>query len=350
MKLMWHKSPNSGAVRSINEGRRDCCGLLGWSFFEWDLIEEPNVVFNREKPDIYFADCSTEFELPNYILNKQCKILCSVAQHPEYNEYLFPTLKDQGYYTTDNQIKWVTKLKPDLLYHSASQAAINLGWSGWQKYGWYVKSIPLAGNPIKYNNVVTWENRINDIIYIGDWWKYKDVGLWSFVIPCTGYALTYIAGNGWPINIKDRFLNSEACNEVWNHSKISISVQEPHVRWNPSGFKGGEISERVFSSTLCGCLVIADCPDAIKQVFDLDAIYFPAYDNPDEFHYNIKDILNRKNEDWIEDLRTKQYDIIKNKHTYCNRLLDIYRYLYGTDYCSKSAIDFIVRRDSWKHI
>lgn len=323
--------PPWGAAYSINEGWRDACKDMGIDFVEWKTHEEDlESVCNKIQPDIIFLDCAQIWpKIPDYLAYTKCKVVVSVNQFPIKGlDPLFPSLAKDGYIANKDQIDWVESLKPDLLYHSATQSALDIGWSGW---GWgRVKSIPLAGNPHIFKNVSQSHLpsvRPIDVTYIGGFSHSKQIGLFSYVFPCLDYATCYVAGPGWPLNVQEIMLSSKDCDQVWNNTKISISVQEDGVHYNGKEYLSGELSERVFNSCLSGCLVISDCPATIEEIFGTDSKYFPAFSNPYEFHEFIKDCLKNWGKTAIIEMLEGQRKAVLASHRYKNRVEMLLKYL-----------------------
>jgi hypothetical protein len=320
--------PPFGAAYTINEGYRDACQSMGIELIEWQThLQTLEEICEVHQPDIFFFDCGQRFELPPYIKNHKCKIICGVAQFPLTNNVpIFPDLAEQGYITNKEHVDWIKELNPDVLYHSASKRAIFAGWGGWFDLDYHVMSLPLAGNPHKFYPIVESE-KTADVTYIGGFWPYKAQGLFSFVMPCMMYCRTRIVGAGWPFEVSHEYLDSFGCNIAWNQSHIAISVQEPNARWNSSKFCGGELSERVYSAALSGCLVIADCPASIKQIFGSNKRFFPSFDQPDKFHDFVRSTLKNPQNPYIMECRQNQRQVVLNTHCYKHRIQSIFKTL-----------------------
>jgi hypothetical protein len=334
LRILIHKRPNSGAGRTIHEGYKDAIELgLGGQCYELDS-ESENIedVFNSFKPIIYIADCRRRFEVPKYLNERQCKIIMGVDQLPGNGENpLCNSLAEQGYIADKDQIAWVNQVKPDVLFSCASQHAVDIGWRGWQQLGFNVISVPLAGNPFRfYDNGTAFDIRSIDVGYIGGFWPYKAPGLFSYIMPALTYCKVKVVGEGWPLTVVSPFYNSKACCDFWNDTKIAPAVHEPNVRYNPNGFKGGELAERVYNTALCGCFVISDCPDSLEQILGDDAKYFPASYSIDEFHYLVRQALENPEESTIK--MRNQSAVIRSGHTYNHRILKIIKALGCEEY------------------
>ena len=321
MRILRHKVSPGSAGFTIHQGYKDAVEKdLNGQYLEWDAgCDDPDEIFEEFQPTLVYLDCRVKFKPPQYLNKRKCKIAISVDQLPIYGkDPIFPTLASEGYIADSDQIKWVASIEPDVVYHSNTQEVIEQSHAGWEELGYIVASIPLAGNIHKFNRHLNWENRIYDVGFVGGFWPYKAIGLFSYIMPCISYCNTAIIGSGWPVKVLANQVDHIELNQFWNYTKIAPSVQEPQVRFNYGSITGGEIASRVFDSSLSGAFVISDNPCGIKQIFGNTNV-FPATINVDEFHYIIKSILSSKTDDILR-IIDMQRDTIINGHLYKHRI------------------------------
>ena len=114
-------SVNQGAYVHIIDGWTKAADALGWQTLLWDG-RDPDRVFDSFEPDLYMADVRYRHKVPGRVAKGLTRVAMTVDQWADRTAY--PVLARFGYVTKWDDVRWVRKLDPQLLYHHSSPSGI----------------------------------------------------------------------------------------------------------------------------------------------------------------------------------------------------------------------------------
>lgn len=302
----------------------------GHNVILWDIHKESEYdCFDIHKPDLLI--CQT-YNITNALINcinenPAIKVIMKASDYGPITKKVvkeFPILEAR-----EDEIKLIKLLrektgKPDGLFIHYHKDYLEETHGYWIKQDFKVFSDMNAADIFEYTNGNFKEEYSCDIGLVSGYWPYKAQTLNKWVLPLLenfDYKIK-IFGNGWTVPQHMGFLPEGQEKDFFTSCKICINIHEPH-----SQKYGYDIVERPFKLGISKSFYISDYVKGLEKSYTESKPVLIK--TPNGFISEIKQILN----DWdnysyfIKENVNKIYIETMNKHTYFDRIINIFNFL-----------------------
>jgi hypothetical protein len=248
-------------------------------------------------PDLYVGCSGHRQTIP---LNRRAKVAIHVNP---YGPNIIPGIMEPR-----DAIVWTLAQRPDVVFGYGHESDRHY-WQYWtdkERVRWV--PMPTAGDVTLYNDLN--RPRDLDIVYVGGRWGYKAKTIDTFLLPALKVGSHQVRGWGdWQQSVGVTPIGDEEVNVFFNRGKVAPCIAEIHTH----DF-GIDLPERVFKTSLAGCLPIHDGAKEVQR-------YLPSLisaSTPGEFCAKIAYYINND---------AARYDLVKrvrqevlSGHTYHHRM------------------------------
>lgn len=221
-----------------------------------------------------------------------------------------------GIMESNDSIAWAKSQRPDAVFGYAHESDAEM-WSYWTlKAGIPFVPMATAGDTTLYKNLGN--ERTKSIAYVGGRWGYKAKTIDAYLFPVLKQHDYVLAGWGdWPNWLTIGAVADQDVNDLFNSAKIAPCISEYHTHTH-----GIDLPERVWKTTLAGCLPIHDSAKGLNRY--LPSV--PVADSPTMFADMVWHYL--KNDDERIRLAAKlKAELFEYGHTYHHRLSRLFEVL-----------------------
>lgn len=302
MKILLCHRPG-GAFGYISDGWASALMDKGHEVRRWDGIEKS---WRDFRPDLYIGCSGHKQPIPK----SDAKIVIHV--NPK-GPVTIPGIMEE-----EQTVTWVMNQNPDAVFGYGHEGD-RIVWSGWEDSGIKWVPMPTAADRIFFSSIVEYEDKPNDIVYLGGRWPYKAKTIDTYLLPLLSREDVVSKTHGWgdwPDGVCEGVLATDRANAFLNSGKVGPCISEQHTQ-----MYGIDIPERAFKLAICGALIVHDSVPNLKNLIPSAVVSSSPEDFVDKCVHWSKDVSDRER---IELAQQQRSEVLAD-HTYHHRMSTLLR-------------------------
>lgn len=312
MKNIFIVHRPGGAFGYITDGWINALRDRGYNVQRWDGQINS---WNTFKPDLYIGSSGHRQPIPR-------DPNCLIAMHVNP----FGPIDCGPINEPKQSIDYIKNLNPNVVFGYGFNED-RIYWQYWTtKLGIIWCPMPTGADATVFKNLVQFDQRPLDAVYIGGRWTYKAKSIDVFLIPMKKWIEKHnktmeIHGWGeWQDGVSHGVISDDVVTATFNRAKIGPCVSEPHTQeW------GFDLPERIWKVAACGCLPVHDPVPTLRQILP----NLPMGQNKQRYAELCLYYINNLAE--ASALANSLHDEVMNNHTYHHRLAGLFRSLGWND-------------------